>query len=210
MEWMLMPLKRYADFSGRSRRMEFWMWQLFKFAVVFGVMILMMILGGAALMGASDGGPHAVMAAGGVVLILYLLLLLFGLAIIIPDIAVTVRRLHDTDRSGWWILAPVAPYIVVFLAAGFAGSFARIGGVAGGLGGLAAGHGGPRRNDRIRRTARHHRPGDHAACLLLHGGHAGTQSLRPRSQGRQHRRGFRLSPEAARAGRLPPARRRPR
>lgn len=137
MEWMLMPLKRYADFSGRSRRMEFWMWQLFKFAVVFGVMILMMILGGAAMMGAANGDPGAMMAAGGVVMILYLLLLLFGLAIIIPDIAVSVRRLHDTDRSGWWILAPVAPYILVFIAAALAVSSPDMAGVAGIIGFVA-------------------------------------------------------------------------
>ena len=137
MEWMLMPLKRYADFSGRSRRMEFWMWQLFKFAVVFGVMILMMILGGAALMGASNGDPGALMAAGGVVLILYLLLLLFGLAIIIPDIAVTVRRLHDTDRSGWWILAAVAPYIGLLVPGGLAVSPPDMGGIAGMIGFVA-------------------------------------------------------------------------
>lgn len=132
MEWMLMPLKRYADFSGRSRRMEFWMWQLFKFAVVFGVMILMMILGGAAIMGASNGDPGAMMAAGGIVMILYLLLLLFGLAIIIPDIAVAVRRLHDTNRTGWWILAPVAPYLIAVVS--MVG-----GGVSGSQNGMAAG-----------------------------------------------------------------------
>ena len=129
MEWMLMPLRRYADFSGRSRRMEFWMWQVFKFAVVIAFMLLMTVLGGAALISA-NGDPGAMMAAGGIVMILYLVLLLFGLAIIIPDIAVSVRRLHDTNRTGWWILAPVAPYIVVFLAAGVAVSSPDMAGAA--------------------------------------------------------------------------------
>ena len=131
MEYMLMPLKRYADFSGRSRRMEFWMWQLFKFAVVMVVMILMMVLGGAAIMGAANGDPGAVLAAGGIVMILYLLLMLFGLAIIIPDIAVAVRRLHDTDRSGWWFIAPLAPYVVALLAGGMAMASPDAAGAAG-------------------------------------------------------------------------------
>ena len=48
MEWMLMPLKRYADFSGRSRRMEFWMWQVFKSLVGCAFMVLFLILFGAA------------------------------------------------------------------------------------------------------------------------------------------------------------------
>ena len=113
MEWMLMPLKRYADFSGRSRRMEFWMWQLAKFLVGLVIFFLFFVLVGSALL---SGDPTQVMAAGGVAMVLWLLTMVLGLAIIIPDIAVTVRRLHDTDRSGWWILAPVAPYLLVLVA----------------------------------------------------------------------------------------------
>ena len=113
MEWMLMPLRRYADFSGRSRRMEFWMWQLFKFLLGWAIVILIMVLFGAAVTSVgAGGGSEALAAAGGAIILLYLFCMILGLAIFIPDLAVTVRRLHDTDRSGWWILAPLPPYVV--------------------------------------------------------------------------------------------------
>jgi uncharacterized membrane protein YhaH (DUF805 family) len=130
MEYMFMPLKRYAEFSGRSRRMEFWMWKLFTFLVglVFWV-LLMVMAGGAMMMGGGD--PDSMGALGGGALLLLGLYVLFALGTIIPDLAVTVRRLHDTNRSGWWILAPLAPYLVLLV------SF--LGGVASGNeGGLAA------------------------------------------------------------------------
>lgn len=115
MEWMLMPLKRYADFSGRSRRMEFWMWQLFQLIVYVGVIILAMLLGGGAMMG---GDPAAAMAAGGGILIIMMIYMIYALAVIVPSLAVAVRRLHDTNRSGWWILAPLGPYLLAFVLAG--------------------------------------------------------------------------------------------
>lgn len=117
MEWMFMPLKRYADFSGRSRRMEFWMWQLFQVAVYFVVVVLMMMVGGGAMMmGGMGKDPSSMLAAGGVVMIVMLLYFVYCLAVIIPSIAVAVRRLHDTNRTGWWVLAPLAPYVVMILA----------------------------------------------------------------------------------------------
>jgi len=108
MEYMLMPLRRYADFSGRSRRTEFWMFVLFQFLIGMGVVVLMMVLGGAAVL---SGDPSQAMAMGGIILVLYLLLALVGLAFLIPNLAVTVRRLHDTDRSGWWILIGIIPIV---------------------------------------------------------------------------------------------------
>jgi uncharacterized membrane protein YhaH (DUF805 family) len=110
---MLMPLKRYAEFSGRSRRMEYWMFQLFLLLVYVALMVLMMILGGGALM--SGGDPTAVMAAGGAALIVGGLYMLFALAMFIPSLAVSVRRLHDTNRSGWWILAPLSGYVIMLI-----------------------------------------------------------------------------------------------
>lgn len=136
MEYMFMPLRRYADFSGRSRRMEFWMWQLFKFLVVIAFWIVMVALVGSAAM---SGDPSALMAVGGVALILYLLMMVFWLAILIPDIAVAVRRLHDTNRTGWWILAPIVPYIVAWVAMlGGASTGSQSGMAAGGLIGVIA------------------------------------------------------------------------
>lgn len=121
MEWMLMPLRRYADFSGRSRRMEFWMWQVAKILVSIVIGILFVGLAGGAIMAASDD-PTRMVAAGGAVLTLWLIVMLFWLAILVPDIAVTVRRLHDTNRSGWWILAPVVPYLFFWVMFGTAAS----------------------------------------------------------------------------------------
>lgn len=118
MEWMLMPLKRYADFSGRSRRMEFWMWQVFQILVYVGVMVLMMLLGGG--MALTGGDPTAMAAAGGGVMIIGVLYLIYILAVFVPSLAVSVRRLHDTNRSGWWILAPLAPYVLIIAGGGMA------------------------------------------------------------------------------------------
>jgi uncharacterized membrane protein YhaH (DUF805 family) len=91
MDWMLMPLRRYAEFSGRSRRKEFWMFFLFQMivAVVLGIIEGMLGLTG---MVAGAYGP---------------LTLLFWLAVLVPGIAVAIRRMHDQDRSGWWILVPI-------------------------------------------------------------------------------------------------------
>jgi uncharacterized membrane protein YhaH (DUF805 family) len=122
MGWMLMPLKRYADFSGRSRRMEYWMWQVFKLIVGTIFMILFFALFGAVfatIAGAKDPSqldPNQMIAAGGGMMILCLIYMIFALGILIPDIAVAVRRLHDTNRTGWWILAPVVPYLIGIVA----------------------------------------------------------------------------------------------
>ena len=92
MNWYLEALKKYAVFSGRARRMEYWMFGLFYliFAIVLG--IIDSILG----IGWEGGG---------------LLSSLFLLAMVIPSIAVTFRRLHDTDHSGWWLLIGLVPLV---------------------------------------------------------------------------------------------------
>lgn len=105
MEWMILPLKRYAQFSGRSRRKEFWMFMLFTTLVA-------VVLAGPtffSIMSTSVTDPYAVDAdpfAGVGTLGMAGLGLygIFALAIVIPSIAVTVRRLHDRDMSGWWYL----------------------------------------------------------------------------------------------------------
>jgi uncharacterized membrane protein YhaH (DUF805 family) len=107
MEWMLMPLRRYADFSGRSRRMEYWMFQLLN--------VLVMLVAGALILSGipwdtfNDSQPGALLWVGVILLCLWLL------AVLIPGIAVTVRRLHDRDMSGWWylgfILAGLIPLV---------------------------------------------------------------------------------------------------
>jgi uncharacterized membrane protein YhaH (DUF805 family) len=106
MDWMLMPYKRYADFSGRSQRKEYWMFSLFMALVVIGLLVIAGLLGGF-----SDTG-------GGMSMIFLIPFMLFMFASIIPSIAVTVRRLHDQDKSGWFYLLSFIPYvggIVIFV-----------------------------------------------------------------------------------------------
>src|SRR5215208_1744280 len=95
--WALRPLKNYANFSGRAPRAEFWWFFLFV-TIVYMLMIVVLfaVIGGAASsQSTSPLGMIGAMGAAGIFVIL------FWLAILIPTIAVQVRRLHDTDRSGW-------------------------------------------------------------------------------------------------------------
>lgn len=105
MEWMLLPYKRYAEFSGRSRRMEYWMFRLFEFAAIIALFV---VVSGLAAVAGSAGGD----TAGGVFgSIGGLLIVAFVLGSFIPGLAVTVRRLHDTGRSGWMLLIGLIPLI---------------------------------------------------------------------------------------------------
>lgn len=99
MDWMIMPFKRYADFSGRSQRMEYWMFTLL-FIIVISVTLL--LAGGLDAMAGDEGLFGSVFG---------ILLVIFFLASVIPSIAVTVRRLHDQDKSGWWYLISFIPYL---------------------------------------------------------------------------------------------------
>jgi len=109
MNWMLLPYKRYFDFNGRSRRQEYWMFTLLGVLVTLACSIFM-VAGGLSL-ASGDVEPEfgATFFLGAVVLGL------FVLASVLPGIAVTVRRLHDRDMSGWWYLAAIVigtvPYI---------------------------------------------------------------------------------------------------
>ncbi len=88
MEWYLSVIQdHYADFSGRARRTEYWMFTLFNMLALIPIGIL-------AFMSET---------VGGLVAIVYLL------AMVIPSLAVAVRRLHDTGRSGWWLLLSFVP-----------------------------------------------------------------------------------------------------
>jgi uncharacterized membrane protein YhaH (DUF805 family) len=94
MEWYLKVLKNYVGFSGRARRTEFWMFVLFN--VIAGV--ITQILDRA--FGWGDGSAYT-----GPITLLY------SLAVFLPSLAVAVRRLHDTNRSGWWILLGLIPIV---------------------------------------------------------------------------------------------------
>jgi uncharacterized membrane protein YhaH (DUF805 family) len=107
MHLMLEPLRKYAVFVGRARRSEYWLFLLFEFVLQCIPMLLI-------------SGLEAEDASGarlpGLVLAVAILL-----ALIAPTVAVGVRRLHDTGRSGWWLLLPFLPLLgtlvlLVFLA----------------------------------------------------------------------------------------------
>lgn len=104
LEWMIMPLKRYAEFSGRSRRMEYWSYTLLNVVIIVVLFAIRFASGGFAEFAAAgqSGNPFAVygvMFSG-----VGMLLAVWWLATFIPTIAVGVRRLHDRDMSGWWYL----------------------------------------------------------------------------------------------------------
>ena len=96
MEWMLMPIRRYADFAGRSRRQEFWMFQLG--VILFYIACFILISIGGAIGGETLSG------------ILMIPFVLAVLALFVPSLAVAVRRLHDQDKSGWWLLISFIPF----------------------------------------------------------------------------------------------------
>ncbi len=94
MSWYLEALKKYATFRGRSRRKEYWYFTLFNMIV----MLLLMAI---------DGMIGSFSSKAGI----GLLSTIYSLVVIIPGIAVSIRRLHDTSRSGWWLLISFVPIV---------------------------------------------------------------------------------------------------
>ncbi|MFW6277750.1 MAG: DUF805 domain-containing protein, partial [Prolixibacteraceae bacterium] len=94
MEWYKMVLQKYAVFNGRAGRKEYWMFFLFNMLFGFAAIVLDNLFG-IAFFG-NFYGP---------------LYLLYMLAVLIPALAVAVRRLHDTGKSGWWILISLVPFV---------------------------------------------------------------------------------------------------
>jgi uncharacterized membrane protein YhaH (DUF805 family) len=86
--WKLVVLERYAKFDGRARRAEYW-WFVLANIIVF---VLLAVLAN----------------VSSVFLLLYVA---YAIAMFIPSIAVAIRRLHDTDRSGWWLLVTFVPFV---------------------------------------------------------------------------------------------------
>lgn len=107
MKWMVLPLRRYAEFSGRSRRLEYWMFTLFNLIVLSVIMVVFMA--GGMSMAEMEKPELAALAMAPALWFGLLLLVVWVLVMLVPGIAVTVRRLHDRDMSGWWY----AGYFVV-------------------------------------------------------------------------------------------------
>jgi uncharacterized membrane protein YhaH (DUF805 family) len=126
MEYMFLPLKRYAEFSGRSRRMEFWMFTLFQIILWCVFVVLAMTVLGSALMAGGSGSVGGIMAAGGSAMILLAVGVIVALALFIPGLAVAMRRLHDTDRSGWW----VGGYLLLVVASNIVRASTGSGGIS--------------------------------------------------------------------------------
>ncbi|MGG0459843.1 DUF805 domain-containing protein [Priestia aryabhattai] len=91
MYWYIKALKNYATFRGRATRTEYWMFTLF--AYIFTLVLYTLVF------------------IDSFALLVSILILLYGAAMILPSLAVTVRRLHDTGRSGWWYLINFVPVI---------------------------------------------------------------------------------------------------
>ena len=96
--WKQVVLERYAQFTGRARRAEYWWFALA--SLIIGVVLS--VLG----------------AASSIFNIVYFI---YALAVLVPSIAVGIRRLHDTDKSGWWLLIALVPFVgfiilIVFFA----------------------------------------------------------------------------------------------
>ncbi len=89
-------LSNYANFSGRSARPAFWWWQLFN--LIAGVVTLMI---DGSIFGFSSGYSPVNW--------------LYSLAVLLPSLAVSARRLHDIDRSGWWFLLILIPLVGIII-----------------------------------------------------------------------------------------------
>ena len=93
MKWYLQGLRKYAVFSGRARRQEYWMFELINTLITVALFVIAVYLGKA-------GFEYFIG-----------LPLLYVLATAIPSLAKLVRRLHDTNHSGWWVLISAVPFI---------------------------------------------------------------------------------------------------
>jgi len=94
MNWYLEVLNKYAVFAGRARRKEYW------FFVLFNILINVALLAADWVTGTFNPETGVGILSG-----------VYGLAILIPSLAVTIRRLHDTGRSGWWCLVSLIPIL---------------------------------------------------------------------------------------------------
>ena len=96
MNWYLKVLKQYSDFKGRSRRKEYWMF----------ILINLIITVGLGFLDRSLGTTYGDLNEEGYIETFY------GLAVLLPYLAVTARRMHDVGKSGWYMLIPIYNFIL--------------------------------------------------------------------------------------------------
>jgi uncharacterized membrane protein YhaH (DUF805 family) len=116
MNWYVKVLKQYVDFSGRARRTEYWMFTLFNVIISIVLAAVDGLLFGTGSFAASSAAGSVGFSAS-----LGTLGTIYALAVLLPGLGAAVRRLHDTDRSGWWVLIALIPIVggivlIVFLA----------------------------------------------------------------------------------------------
>jgi uncharacterized membrane protein YhaH (DUF805 family) len=107
-DWAVRPFRHYADFSGRSPRAEFWWFTLLILIGYCAVVVALLAVFGIGADLENDTSPIA--------LAFIVLLVIMGLALFLPSLSVQVRRLHDQDMSGWWILLFFIPYLGALIA----------------------------------------------------------------------------------------------
>lgn len=121
MQWFIKCLRQYADFSGRARRAEYW-WFALIYNVVFAPLYVIGLAASPSREVTIDANGNLVQADPGSSLgaMFFMgLAMLWGLALFLPALAVLVRRLHDTDKSGWWVLLsfiPLGGLVLLFFA----------------------------------------------------------------------------------------------
>jgi uncharacterized membrane protein YhaH (DUF805 family) len=104
MELMFQPLVKYADFDGRARRSEYWLFHLLLWAIF---LCSVMSVGAVAASAGSSADGTGLLSFS----ILTLVVCIAGLGVFIPSLAVLVRRIHDTGNSGWWVLIAFVPFL---------------------------------------------------------------------------------------------------
>ena len=108
MKWYLRVLRNYAVFKGRARRKEYWSFVFLNMFFGWAMALLATLLGiliNPSSLGSSDERTQMVAISSSLGMIVY------GLFVLIPSVAVAVRRMHDTGRNGWWIFVPLANLI---------------------------------------------------------------------------------------------------
>jgi uncharacterized membrane protein YhaH (DUF805 family) len=103
-DWAKRPIEKYAEFSGRAPRAEYW-WFVLALIVAF---IIVSIIESIVSINHMILGVYGPLSA------------LLWVGTLVPSIAVGVRRLHDTNRTGWWILLPIIPYCLALVLGGAA------------------------------------------------------------------------------------------